>query len=89
MIAIAPTPPVISPVRAAPAMHRIELPRQTISRGTSDRFPFPYPRADGVAFLSGQVVDLSGPVFAIEIAGEACGGIGLPSRAPASKRSVL
>ena len=47
-----------------------------VSRGTSDRFPFPYTRADGMAFLSGQVVDLSGPVFAIEIAGEACGGIG-------------
>ena len=49
---------------------------EQVSRGTSDRFPFPYTRADGVAFLSGQVVDLSGPVFAIEIAGEACGGIG-------------
>ena len=49
---------------------------EQVSRGTSDRFPFPYTRADGVAFLSGQVVDLSGPVFAIEIAGEACGGTG-------------
>lgn len=47
-----------------------------VSRGTSDRFPFPYTPADGEAFLAGQVVDLSGPVFAIEIDGEACGGIG-------------
>jgi RimJ/RimL family protein N-acetyltransferase len=48
-----------------------------VSRGTSDRFPFPYTRADGEAFLAGRVVDLSGPVFAIEIEGEACGGIGV------------
>ena len=47
-----------------------------VSRGTSDRFPSPYTRADGEAFLAGRVVDLSGPVFAIEIDGEACGGIG-------------
>lgn len=49
---------------------------EAISRGLSDRFPFPYTRADGEAFLSGRVVDFSDPVFAIEIAGEACGGIG-------------
>ena len=47
-----------------------------VSRGTSDRFPFPYTRQDGQAFLSGRVLDLSGPVFAIELDGEACGGIG-------------
>ena len=29
---------------------------ERISRGTSDRFPFPYTRADGEAFLSGRVV---------------------------------
>ena len=48
-----------------------------VSRGTSDRFPFPYTRADGEAFLAGRVVDLSAPVFAIEIDGAACGGIGV------------
>ena len=47
-----------------------------VSRGVSDRFPSPYTREDGQAFLSGQVIDLSDPVFAIEIDGEACGGIG-------------
>ena len=47
-----------------------------VSRGTSDRFPFPYTREDGLAFLSGNVLDLSGPVFAIELEGLACGGIG-------------
>lgn len=49
---------------------------EQVSRGLADRFPFPYTREDGVAFLAGHVVDLQGPVFAIEIDGEACGGIG-------------
>jgi RimJ/RimL family protein N-acetyltransferase len=48
-----------------------------VARGLSERFPHPYTRADGEAFLAGKVVDLRAPVFAIEIAGEACGGIGL------------
>lgn len=46
-----------------------------VPRGLSDRFPHPYTRADGEAFLAGRVVDLSHPVLAIEIGGEACGGI--------------
>jgi len=46
-----------------------------VPRGLSDRFPHPYTRADGEAFLAGRVVDLTHPVFAIEIGGEACGGI--------------
>jgi len=46
-----------------------------VPRGLSDRFPHPYTRADGQAFLAGRVVDLTDPVFAIEIDGEACGGI--------------
>lgn len=48
-----------------------------VSRGVSDRFPHPYTREDGEAFLSGAVVDLSQPVFAIEKDGEALGGIGV------------
>jgi RimJ/RimL family protein N-acetyltransferase len=48
-----------------------------VSRGTSDRFPSPYTRGDGEAFLAGHVVDFSAPVFAIEIDGQACGGIGV------------
>lgn len=48
-----------------------------VPRGLSDRFPQPYTRADGEAFLAGRVVDFRHPVFAIEIDGEACGGIGL------------
>ena len=48
-----------------------------VERGLSDRFPHPYTRDDGQAFLSGRVVDLADPVFAIEIDGEACGGTGV------------
>lgn len=48
-----------------------------VVRGLSDRFPHPYTRADGEAFLAGRVVDLDAPVLAIEIRGEACGGIGI------------
>ncbi len=51
-----------------------------IVRGLSERFPHPYTRADGEAFLAGRVVDLSQPVLAIEIDGEACGSVGV--RAP-------
>lgn len=51
-----------------------------IVRGLSERFPHPYTRADGEAFLAGTIVDLSQPVLAIEIEGEACGSIGV--RAP-------
>ena len=47
-----------------------------VARATSDRFPHPYTRDDGIAFLEGRVVDFSHPVFAIEIDGAACGGIG-------------
>lgn len=48
-----------------------------IVRGLSDRFPHPYTRADGEAFLAGRIVDLAAPVLAIEIDGEACGSIGV------------
>src|SRR5690606_14622045 len=56
-----------------------------IVRGLSERFPNPYTRADGEAFLAGRVVDFSLPVLAIEIDGEACGGIGVGHR-PGAER---
>lgn len=46
-----------------------------VPRGLSDRFPHPYTRADGEAFLAGRVVDLDQPVLAVEIDGEACGSV--------------
>ncbi|MDI9237451.1 GNAT family protein [Lysobacter sp. LF1] len=47
-----------------------------VVRGLSDRFPHPYTRESGERFLAGEIVDLRDPVFAIEVDGEACGGIG-------------
>lgn len=47
-----------------------------IAPGLSDRFPHPYTRDDAEAFLAGRVVDLSQPVYAIEIDGAPRGGIG-------------
>lgn len=52
-----------------------------VPRGLSERFPHPYTRADGEAFLAGRVVDLRHPVFAIEMEGEACGGIAVRPQA--------
>ncbi|MEH6420921.1 GNAT family N-acetyltransferase [Pseudomonas sp. CGJS7] len=48
---------------------------EQVSRGLSDRFPYPYTRADGEAFLAGLVIDFSAPLFAIEVDGRACGSI--------------
>jgi RimJ/RimL family protein N-acetyltransferase len=49
---------------------------EQVSRAVGDRYPYPYTREDGLKFLAGEVVDLDQPVFAIEVEGEACGGIG-------------
>jgi RimJ/RimL family protein N-acetyltransferase len=46
-----------------------------VVRGLSSRFPHPYTRRDGERFLGGEIVDLDDPVFAIEVDGQACGGI--------------
>ncbi len=63
---------------------------EAVSRGLSDRFPFPYTREDGERFLSRRVVDLSEPVLAIEIDNEACGGIGArPGQGERAKSAEL
>ena len=59
----------------APALQRHADDAQ-VERGLSDRFPNPYTLADAEAFLAGQVVALA-HAWAIELAGEACGGIGI------------
>ncbi len=46
-----------------------------VPRGLSERFPHPYTRADGEAFLADRVVDLQDPVLAIVIDGQACSTI--------------
>jgi len=61
-----------------------------VPRGLSDRFPHPYTRADGEAFLAGRVVDLDHPVLAIEIDGQACGSVAVrPGRGERSHGAEL
>ena len=47
-----------------------------VSRGLRDRFPSPYTRADGEAFLAGRVLGPGTLNLAIEIDGQACGSVG-------------
>ncbi|MBT2766761.1 GNAT family N-acetyltransferase [Stenotrophomonas sp. ISL-67] len=49
---------------------------EAVSRGLRDRFPFPYTRADGEAFLGGRILAPGTLNLAIEIDGAACGSIG-------------
>lgn len=49
---------------------------EAVSRGLRDRFPFPYTREDGEAFLGGRILAPSTLSLAIEIDGAACGSIG-------------
>ena len=48
-----------------------------VSAGLNDRFPYPYTLEDAHAFLAHALVDAHERKYAIEINGEACGGIGL------------
>nr|WP_285315690.1 GNAT family protein [Stenotrophomonas maltophilia] len=47
-----------------------------VSRGLRDRFPYPYTREDGEAFLAGRVLAPGTLNLAIEIDGQACGSVG-------------
>lgn len=47
-----------------------------VSRGLRDRFPYPYTREDGEAFLAGRVLSANALNLAIEIDGAACGSVG-------------
>lgn len=47
-----------------------------VSRGLRDRFPYPYTRGDGEAFLAGRVLPPGTLNLAIEIEGQACGSVG-------------
>jgi len=53
-----------------------------ISRWLSGRFPYPYTHEDALRFLSGQVLDLADPVFAIVVDGRIAGGIGAHAEQP-------
>lgn len=48
-----------------------------VARNLRDRFPHPYTRAHGVAFLAAVVEPHRDWRYAIEVDGEACGGLGI------------
>jgi RimJ/RimL family protein N-acetyltransferase len=50
---------------------------RNVSMHLRDRFPFPYEREHAIAFLSWLAQQPSPTVWAIEVEGEAAGGIGL------------
>ncbi|MBQ4821971.1 GNAT family protein [Aquimarina sp. MMG016] len=48
-----------------------------IARNLTNKFPYPYTEEDGVRFINYTLEDKTAHIFAIEINGEVCGGIGL------------
>jgi len=48
-----------------------------IARNMTDRFPHPYSEKDGRGFIEFATTDDSAHIFAIEVDGEAAGGIGI------------
>lgn len=48
-----------------------------VAQGLNDRFPHPYTTEDAHAFLASALHDAHGMAWAIEINGQACGGIGV------------
>ena len=61
---------------------------RNVSRNLRDRFPYPYTTADAQEWLHGQVGRLPVTAFAIEVNGEAAGGIGLQLQSDIARRSA-
>lgn len=53
-----------------------------------DAFPFPYTGADGVAFIGIAAATAPPQALAIEVAGAACGGVGIVPRAGNERRTA-
>jgi len=50
---------------------------QRIAQNMTDKFPYPYTETDGLSFIEFATADSSAHIFAIAVAGEAVGGIGV------------
>lgn len=48
-----------------------------VAKNLTDKFPHPYTEKDGKSFIELATMDPSVPIFAIEISGQAAGGIGI------------
>ncbi|MCP4639359.1 MAG: GNAT family N-acetyltransferase [bacterium] len=70
---------VLRPWRAGDEPHIVEHANDSeVSRNLGDKFPYPYTLDDAYAFVR-RCLEISGPnrMFAIEVDGAPCGGLGL------------
>lgn len=59
-----------------------------IAKNMTDRFPHPYSAADGKAFIALATQDSPVHIFAIDIMGQAAGGIGLHPQADIHRKNA-
>lgn len=71
----------------ADALHR-HANNRNVSMHLRDRFPFPYEREHAVTFLSWVAQQPSATAWAIEVNGEAAGGIGLQMQSDVERMSA-
>lgn len=59
-----------------------------IARNLTDKFPFPYSRKNGEQFINFATDGSGHHIFAIDINGQACGGIGLHPQADVYRKNA-
>ncbi len=59
-----------------------------IARNLTNKFPYPYTEEDGKNFINFASEESKNRIFAIEIDGEACGGIGLHPQSDVQCKNV-
>lgn len=59
-----------------------------IAKNLTDKFPYPYTENDGLSFIKYASEEKSNIIFAIDINGKACGGIGLHPQADIHKKNA-
>jgi len=59
-----------------------------VAKNLTDKFPYPYAENDALYFIKYASKEKSNIIFAIEINGEACGGIGLHPQTDIHKKNA-
>jgi len=59
-----------------------------IAKNLTDKFPYPYTKNDGLSFIKFATEEKSNYIFAIDVNGEACGGIGLHPQTDIHKKNA-
>ncbi|RLD77015.1 MAG: N-acetyltransferase [Bacteroidetes bacterium] len=59
-----------------------------IAKNLTDKFPYPYTENDGLNFIKYASEEKSNVIFAIDINGKACGGIGLHPQTDIHKKNA-